>query len=243
MESNTGIVIINRMKKYIVVLLSTVLLLPACKQNHPATSTAEKAYSLALRHGDVQAAINACYQILADDSTKTNYYDTLVYLYLNTQNQASTYLAAQECYKLRPTDEKILMLLADYSKSLGLPDTSLMYYGKLYQITHKLEYMYDMAQVNYNANRFDKAEVLADSIIANPNSANETVTLYADRNSEGQAVPLNAVAYHVKAGIYLTMGKKDPAVKYLNESIRLFPTFIIALKNKKDVDSGIIKLK
>lgn len=230
------------MRKFIF-LSAIVFFMLGCKQpNNSAVTASEKAYKNALRHGDVNAAITACYQILAYDSTKTNYYDTLVYLYLNTQNQASTYLVAQECLKMRPADEKVLMLLADYSKSLGLPDTSLMYYGKLYQLTKKLEYLYDMAQVNYNANRFEQAEALADSIIASPEAAKETVTLYAERNSDGQAVPLNAVAYHVKAGIYLTLGRKDPAVKYLNEAIRLFPTFIIALKNKKDVDSGIIKL-
>ena len=65
-----------------------------------------KVYENALNMGDVDVAINACYQIIANDSNQNNYYDSLLALYLNTRNEGSTFLAARNSLKYRPNNFK-----------------------------------------------------------------------------------------------------------------------------------------
>ncbi len=201
-----------------------------------------RVYENALRLGDVNVAINACYDIIANDSTKTNYYDTLVYLYLNTQNQGSTFLAARTSLKYYPNNDKMTRVAADYAKALGMPDTAILYYERTFVINNKLENLYDAAQVQYNSGNYAGAEETVDIIIKSQNSEKEMISIAFDKETP-QHIPVKAAALNVKATIFIEMGNKEIALRYLDEALKLAPDFKVALNNKEEILSGKIKFK
>ena len=190
--------------------------------------------------GDVNVAINACYSIIANDSTQTNYYDTLVYLYLNTSNQGSTYLAARRCLKYHPEDAKMNKLAANYAKALGMPDTAIMYYNKTFVLDNKLENLYDVAQIQYNMGNDAGAETTADIIINSPNSEKEKILIAIDKETT-QEVTAKAAALNIKGIVFIQLGQKEIALRYFNESIMASPEFKLPKQNRDDIISGKIK--
>jgi tetratricopeptide (TPR) repeat protein len=233
------------MKKFLFIT-GLIVFLAACesKNKHIEKMHAfySRVYENALRLGDINVATQAVYDIIANDSTRTTYYDTLALLYLNTSNTGSTYLAARESLKYRPDNEKMLQLAAEYANQLKMLDTALMWYKKAYLVSHKLSYMYDMAQAQYNAGDYAGAESTADIIIKDPASEKEKVEIYADK-SEGQYVPLKAAAYNVKATVFMEIGSKEICLKYLDEALKVFPGFKVAIRNKEQVLAGKVKFK
>lgn len=201
-----------------------------------------KVYENALNMGDVDVAINACYQIIANDSNQNNYYDSLLALYLNTRNEGSTFLAARNSLKYRPNNFKITLVAAEYAKKLGMADTAINYYQRTYTLDKKLEYIYNIAQVQYNMGNDAGAEKSADQIISDPNSEKETIMLSLDKNNP-QQIPLKAAALNIKGTIFIGMGSKEIALRYFNDALAIAPDFIIAKNNKADILSGKIKFE
>ncbi len=199
-----------------------------------------KVYQNALQMGDVNVAINACYHIIANDSTQTNYYDTLVYLYLNTSNQGSTYLAARKSLQYNPGNAKNTKLAADYAKALGMPDTAIMYYKKTFMLNNKLENLYDVAQVQYNMGNDVAAEQTVDIIIKSPNSEKEKLLIAIDKENT-QEIPAKAAALNIKGMVYIQMGQKDIALRYFDEALKISPEFKIPKQTRDDILSGKIK--
>jgi len=235
---------LNEMKKYILVFLLLVVAI-ACNNKNKTKNKHEryvKTYENALRLGDINVAINACYEILANDSTLINYYDTLVYLYLNTRNQGSTYLTARESLKYKPDNPKMTRIAADYARDLGMPDTAIMFYRKTFSLTNDLENLYDVAQAQYNQGNYAGAEETADLIIKNPNSEKQKISISLDK-VEAQSVPLKAAALNVKGTIFIELGNKEIALRYIEEALALAPDFSVARKNKEDILTGKIKFK
>lgn len=226
------------------ITLSLIALLYSCSNNEPKNKHKHyvKVYESALRLGDVNVAINACYDIIANDSTQTNYYDTLVYLYLNTRNDGSTFLAARNSLKYHPNNEKMTRVAADYSKILGMPDTAIAYYKKTFVLTNKLENMYDVAQVQYNAGYDAAAEETADMIIKTPDSEKIFIGISVAQETP-QQIPLRAAAYNIKGTIFIALGSKEIALRYFDEALKITPEFKVAKKNKEDIMNGKIKFE
>ncbi len=216
----------------------------SCAPNHPKNNSShdEKVYKSALQMGDVNVAIHACYDIIANDSTKTNYYDTLVYLYLNTRNDGSTFLAARASLKYKPDNDKMTRVSADYAKALGMPDTAIFYYKKTFELNNKLENLYEVAQVQYNAGYDSAAEQTAEQIINTRDSEKMMIAIAAEQEKP-QQIPLKAAAFNIKGTIFISMGNKEGALRYFNEALKLAPDFRVAKKNKEDIRSGKIKFQ
>ena len=216
----------------------------SCKENITSKRHQHfiKVYENALLMGDVNVAINACHGIIANDSTQTNYYDTLVYLYLNTGNQGSTYLAARRSLVYRPDNPKITKVAADYAKILGMADTAIMHYKKTFVLNNKLENLYDVAQIQYNMENDAAAEATADIIINSPNSEKEKIVIAIDKNNS-QEVSAKAAALNIKGLVFMQMGQKEIALRYLNDALKIAPDFTLAKQNRDDIVSGKIKME
>jgi len=199
-------------------------------------------YEKALSLGDINVAINACYEIMAYDSTKTNFYDTLVYLYLNTNNEGSTFLAARSSLKYRPNNDKMTRVAADFAKSLGMADTAIAYYKRTFVINNKLENLYDIAQVQYNAGYDAAAEATADMIIKAPDSEKVMIGISLAKETP-QQIPMKAAAYNIKGTILIALGSKEVALRYFDEALKIAPDFRVAKKNKEDIITGKIKFE
>ncbi len=199
-------------------------------------------YNNALNHGDINVAINACYEIIGFDSTKTNFYDTLVYLYLNTNNEGATFLAARSSLKYNPNNDKMTRVAANFAKSLGMADTAIAYYKRTFVINNNLENLYDMAQVQYNAGYDAAAEQTADMIIKSPDSEKTMIAISLGKETP-QQIPMKAAAYNIKGTILISLGSKEVALKYFDEALKIAPDFRVAKKNKEDILTGKIKFE
>lgn len=226
-------------------LLIPVLLLSllfSCKENKLKNKHDRyvKVYENALQLGDLNVAINACYEIIANDSSQINYYDSLVYLYLNTPNQGATYLTARRCLNYHPDNAKMNEVAANYAKELGMLDTAILLYKKTYLLTHRLKNLYDVAQLQYNMGNDAAAEETADIIIKSADSEKENVIIAVDKETS-QQIPAKAAALNIKGVIFIQLGLKDKALGYFEEALRLAPDFKLAKQNRDDIISGKIK--
>ncbi len=231
------------MKSRIVLFLILIVAI-ACNNNasHSKHLHFVNVYENALMHGDVNVAVNACYEIIANDSTKTNYYDTLVYLYLNTQNQGATFLAARSSLKYTPNNDKMTKVAAEYAKKLGMLDTAIVYYKRTFVINNKLENLYDVAQAQYNMENDAGAEQTVDMIIKSENSEKEKIYI-ATENQESQMISIKAAALNIKGLIAIQLGLKDNAINYFDEALKIEPSFKLANNNKSNILSGKVKFK
>jgi tetratricopeptide (TPR) repeat protein len=237
--------IIPLMKKFLFIA-SGVIIMASCangnKHKEKMHAYYKSVYDNALRLGDINVAVQAVYDIIANDSTQTTYYDTLAILYLNTSNTGSTYLATRESLKYKPNNEKMLALAAEYAKNLGMADTAAMWYRKAFVASNKLLYLYDLAQLQYNTGDYTGADATADMMIKSAASDTEMVKIFYDKDN-WQSVPVKAAAYNVKATVFMQMGSKEVCLRYLDEALKVFPDFKVAKRNKEEVMNGKIDVK
>jgi tetratricopeptide (TPR) repeat protein len=201
-----------------------------------------RAYTNAKNMGDVNAAIGACHLILADDSTRTNFYDSLVQLYINTSLDGSGFLAARQSLKYRPDNDTITGIAARLAEKLGMADTAIVFYRRTYLLNKDLENLYNIAQLQYNTGKDHEAEQTVDLVLKDPGC--DAMHVYiSSENTEIQKVPMRAACLNIKAMLFMVMGSKEVALRYLDDALKIAPDFRIAKKNKEDILSGSNKPK
>jgi tetratricopeptide (TPR) repeat protein len=87
--------------------------------------------------------------------------------------------------------------------------------------------------------RFGECEKNVDAIIANPNSDKEVVGLQVEVNgtAQMQEVPVKAAALNIRATIAIDMKRYTEAEIALNEALKIYPEFGMALQNMERLKS------
>ena len=224
--------------KKILLLLSILLIsfygFSQKKASSILLDNAIKKYHLSLSYLDYQTAISAVQDILIIAPEKTNYKDTLLALYYNSNLSYSAVLLAKEMEKEGNTNISVLEVLATMYQKAGNLKESLAYYEKIYEKTNKLYYLYQLAIIQFNMSRINECMQSLTKILEDPNSLKETIRVdYEKANS--QEVLFAAAAYNILGVLSINLNKPDVATQYFNKSLEIYPEFLLAKNNLSSV--------
>lgn len=221
--------------KTIIIFIFCVVVMNSFSQkksnsNVNSFENAIKKYHNSLKYLDYKTAINAIHDVLIIAPEKTNYKDTLLALYYNSNQSISAVLLAQEMEKTGNSSKNVLEVLAITYQNAGQLKEALKYYEKLNALENKLFYQYQIAVIQYGMSRVSECTTTLSKIIENPNSAKETVKIDYEK-APSQEIPYSAAAYNILGVLSLNINQKENAKAYFQKSLEIFPEFLLAKNN------------
>lgn len=235
------------MRNLVLVLLLLISSL-AFSQKTTATKTAggtsstvetyKKAYYMALRCGDAQAAVNSLYLIIAEEGDLSPYKDSLLLMYFDMASFVQCERVATELVKTYADSiekgKKLtqLEILAISQASLGKVKEAIESFDKLLSKTNEMYHAYRLAELQYTYKRV--GEALQSTMRAEnlTNSMKAPVKLEVEKNKV-QEVKLEAAVLNLKGYILLEEypDKKAEAIAAFTKALEIQPDFILAKNN------------
>lgn len=217
------------MKKILLsALLATVCMLGSVKAQD-AFEVQMRAYKLALKNYDLQAATITVYNMMALKPERADLNDSLALLYFAGERYAQAYIIGEEILKANPNRKDMLELVAVSKQNLGLTKESLADYEKLYGGEKSIYYLYQIATLQYQLKRYGECVASLDQIINNPESAKEKVNIMLQGGS--QDVPMKAAAYNVKGICAMELNQEEAAKENFNKALEVYPEFVLPKGN------------
>jgi tetratricopeptide (TPR) repeat protein len=223
------------MKKPLITLLLSFLLLTTAVSAQDGFDTQMKVYSSALKYYDLQVATSALYNAMALKPERKDLRDSLALIYFAGEHYGQAYTVGEEILKENPKRNDILEMVAVSKQSLGLTKESLADYEKLYGGDKQIFYLYQIATLQYQLKRYGECVASLDQIIANEAAAKQNVNI-RNSNNTSQSVPMKAAALNVKGIVAMDLGQDANAKNFFNQALQLFPDFTLAKGNIAAMD-------
>ncbi len=188
-----------------------------------------RAYNMALKNFDLQAATYALYTMQALKPERTDLNDSLALLYFASERYAQAYIIGEEIVKNNPRRRDMLELVAVSKQNLGLIKEALASYETLYNNEKSIYYLYQIATLQYQLKRYGECVASLDQIIANPESEKQKVTIRVQGGS--QEVVMKAAALNVKGICAVEMNQPEAAKENFTRALQISPEFVLAKGN------------
>ncbi len=188
------------------------------------------AYKTSMKYYDLQSAASAIYTALALNPQRTDLIDSLAYIYFAGEKYPQSFLVGEDILKKNESRNDIREIVAVSKQSLGMGKEALADYEKLYGATKDLQFLYQIATLQYQLKRFGECIGSLDQIIVSPESAKQEVAL-RNQDGSGQKVPMKAAAFNVKGICAMEVNQKDAAKDNFAKALELYPEFQLAQNN------------
>lgn len=228
--------------KIVYALLITGIAFISCNtETAPSKETEENRHVKLFKHarttGDLTTAAVALNEMLLDDTTYSDWYDTLAVLYYNIGNYQPASWYADKVLAHKPKDLRMLELLAMSEQQLGRPEKVLKAYSDLFKVTNDFQYLYQSAAVEFSMGNVDNCKLLVDSILRSPSIDKDSIEIQIE-SDYSQQVPLRAAVYNLQAFLKARDGNMMGAKNDFERALRIYPDFILAKRNLQDLMSG-----
>ena len=218
------------MKKFIPVLLGVMSVFVIDAQDRIALKKHYlKVYNQALNYNDVNTAINALHDYLAEDNNIL-YKDTLSMLYFNVKSYYSSLLLSEEVYKKVPDNVNAMARAAECYDELGDPKTAVSLFERVVPKTRSPYHYYRLALCQYQLKRTAECEASAKFAMADTNSKKISVK-FSMANGSQQSVPVDAAAANILGVLKMDTKNFADAKAYFQHALTLFPQFAGAKDN------------
>jgi tetratricopeptide (TPR) repeat protein len=185
----------------------------------------------ALNYQDYTVAVNALYRLMEwDDEKKTFWKDSLCTIYFKTGAYRQCLTIASELLRERSGDQRLIAMIAFSEKNSGMIREALETYEKLYPLTKDLYDLYEIAGIQFSLKRLGECEISLNKLIDAADSDRTTVNLSYDGNQK-QTISVKAAALNLKGALMQEFNKKQDAIHYFEEALKLEPEFMLAKKN------------
>lgn len=206
-------------------------------KNSKEVASKEKLYQMFYDLGDDQSSIYTLHQILQLDSSKTQYYDSLVAHYVKTGNTKAT--------------EKMVSKALEYGRSVKTLEVSAVLDGQngdmesatkklneLYEITKDYKYKYRIATFNIEAGDWKMGEDILNELDQTEGIENYFIEEVISE-TESQKIPLNAAVAFAKANVEAVKKRNlQSALKYVNQALKIKPDYQYAQYFKQQLTGG-----
>ena len=207
----------------------------------PTKETEENRHITLFKHarstGDLTTAAVALNEMLLNDTTYSDWYDTLAVLYYNIGNYQPATWYADKVLEKKPKDLRMLELSAMSEQQLGRPEKVLKAYRDLFNVTNDFQYLYQSAAVEFSMGNVDNCKLLVDSILRSPSIDKDSIEIQIE-SDYSQQVPLRAAVYNLQAFLKARDGNMMGAKNDFERALRIYPDFILAKRNLQDLMSG-----
>jgi tetratricopeptide (TPR) repeat protein len=201
----------------------------ACNNNKNAVDY-HALFTHSMEVKDYHTAIVAAQTLLLQDSTQSQYVDSLPELYAAVRNFGSAEYYTDMALVKKPTDEKLLQLKALCLQEAGKGMELLDFYNKLYAATGKITYLYQVATIQLSAGDAKGAQGSFATLEKEMVNSTDTVDFMISE-TEKQRVPLRAAVYNAKAFVAANNNDLNGAKKYFEMALKEFPDFYTAQQN------------
>ncbi len=196
-----------------------------------STRELEEAYHRALRWGDFPTAIAFLHLLLPTDTSRwKGRMDTLLELYLLTQNFFSARLVADSILARFPQDTHALQLAGLAALRMNQFQEAQEYYWRLADAQQSLRPLWSYMSFLWQAQQFQLLLAVADSVIRHPASRQEMVTLQISETTT-QRVPLIAAVYNLIGGVYHRLRQWEKAEQFYKAAQEIEPEFVLPRSN------------
>ncbi len=198
-----------------------------------------KVYKRAFERGDGYTAIAALNSFLMRDSSKVEYKDTLLQLYLETQQVLASFKTSGELLKIRPNDTLLLQVNVSMAYQLGAVDLAFDNLKKLLEFEpDNLQLKFQYGQSLLQRNQVDEGLKTLQSIIDNPNSNKVKVpyTVFENGRQVQKELKIKVACLMLMGQLYAQTNDFDTAEQYFRKTLKVDPNF-------KEAAQAILDLK
>jgi len=184
---------------------------------------------MAVKVHDNYTQLNALYNIMADDSSENlKNMDSIAEIYLRINMGMAALKMSEKILVKDPENEKMLELKAEGSVGQGKDAEALNINRKLYEKTKKIKYLFNIANVQLEANNMKDLDQTLDHIKTSPGYQKDTIEVADNQSGRLQKVPAPAAMAYMEAMIgYQKKDIKEMFTK-LKQAVAIFPDFINA---------------
>ncbi|MFK7750258.1 MAG: tetratricopeptide repeat protein [Kordia sp.] len=184
----------------------------------------------ALRYNDMQTAINSIHHIIATEGANSTYKDTLVIAYYSAGRYVSSHLLAKELLQTKPSNTELLEINAISLQQLGDTKQAITAYESLFRLTNNMAHGYQLAQLQFNIQRFAEAKTTIAQTLNCAPVENAYIALPVDK-TKNQKVVLKAAVYNLQGLIHFNLNDKATAVSAFKKALEIMPEFALAKQN------------
>ncbi|MEX0812968.1 MAG: hypothetical protein WD048_12185 [Chitinophagales bacterium] len=217
------------MKFTTTLLFSFILLFASCDQTAQQINTQKSIYRSAMDNGDLLTAINAVYY-LNEYEPENAWKDTLIGLYFGRGAYVQTVLLGEKLMEGREKDTTLMEYMAFSKEALGMHEESLKAYEKLYDQTKKLNYLYQIASLQFNLRRYNECVSSLNKITQDPEAEETKVNIRYGRG-ETQEVPVMAAVFNINGVLAMQQQDFKSAEASFQKALEIFPDFALAKGN------------
>lgn len=192
-----------------------------------------KVYKMARQNGDYYTGIVKLNELLALDSTRTEFYDSLAnhYFAVLLMNERPAEVYIEKSLKLNGNNVKILELsaLVDISKRDSIHMVSAQRkLSSAYTISKDYTYYFDMIRVMMMQGALEESDSLITDVLKMTPIPDKTIKVRNDANGTVQSIKLEAAMYFLKAALAINIKKYDMALALIQKSTSINPEFQLA---------------
>ena len=187
-----------------------------------------KVYKRSLERGDAYTAISSLSSFLMRDSSKIEYKDTLLQMYLQTEQAVPTYKLSGELLKVRPNDTLLLQINVSMAYQLGVADLAFDNLKKLLDFEpNNLQLKFQYGQSLLQRNQVDEGIRTLQSIIDDPNSSKAKVpyTVFENGRQVQKELKIKVACLMLMGQLNVELKDYDTAESYFRQSLKVDPTF------------------
>lgn len=194
-------------------------------------------YAQAIAYSDLSTAAGALVNYL-HYMGQTNYKDTLALIYYNSKNMAGAYKIANELIESNPKDLTALHILADITARIGETKNSLDWYEKLTVLQPQPYYYYQLAAQQFLLERNLECKLSLEKAMKDTVAGKQQQIRMEVDNNRAENVPVLAAAMNMMGAIAFREKNLLLAKKWYSDAVSVFPSFVIAQQNLKDLNSN-----
>lgn len=216
------------MKKIMIAGLGLALMTASCQnEQQNASAVYESMVKKSLDVKDYVSAITGIQLLVAADSSKQHYLDSLPELYVAVRNTEAAEVYTDRALKSRPTDEKLLQMKAVCLENKGDYPGTLDIMNKLYATTQKLSYLYQVTAIQFQGGDGENAVKGLKTLEEKMDGSKDSVEFLISQN-EKQKVPLRPAVLHLKAYMTAQSGDLMSAKTLWEKALKEYPEFMAA---------------
>ncbi len=207
--------------------LAIVLIISSCKP----TDNSKKLLSQALKNKDYATAAFAYNYLLLADSNNLEYKDSLARLYIRSGNFEGGLRLGEQVMAKYPQNNKLLELIGVANEQSNNIDKAVANFNALFKSTQNYIYLYKIAAICFNNEKFAEADSLADLLIIQVTDTSKKIDI-PTQNGSNQSVPILAASYNMKGAILAEIAERtgdaskiEKAVPYFKKALQIAPHF------------------
>ncbi|MFI5221978.1 MAG: hypothetical protein ACHQK8_06620 [Bacteroidia bacterium] len=230
----------------LLLVASAIVFLSACGNNNTSSSgkknteVYKKLYEKSMSMKDYSTAIMAVQMILLEDSSMASYQDSLPELYAAVNNVEAVSKTIDPVLKRHPKDEKFIQIKSVVQQEQGDYEGVMNSYSTLYELTHKLSYLYQIGTMSFQMGKLDEATKIVDEILSKAPGSKDSLDIFVSEQQK-QKVPILAAALNFKGYIFAQKRNLPEAKKYFESALKVFPDFVMAKRNIQQMMAGAQK--